>query len=192
MENGKDQKIDEVIAAITATLKPGEQTRCEKPARCTKPICNCLDLAELKAGGPVKSYPCLAGCEDANEEKAKAQAPATAGELEYKFCAELSAGVVFADDDFAMILEVAARHYDGKVNNSVCVGGFLYGYKNRRDFSDGEDKTVFLNQSQLNLVMKTLEFERTDRGQYIRGRLVKIFFELQRNMEAINKAFGNE
>ena len=27
--------------------------------KCTKPDCDCIEQAELKAGGPVKSYPCL-------------------------------------------------------------------------------------------------------------------------------------
>lgn len=40
---------------------------------CNKPHCNCLEIAEAKAGGPVQNYPCLAdknlGVEEATKEK---------------------------------------------------------------------------------------------------------------------------
>lgn len=31
-----------------------------KKNKCSKPNCDCVEQAEKKAGGPVKSYPCLA------------------------------------------------------------------------------------------------------------------------------------
>lgn len=38
-------------------------------SKCTKPNCNCIEIAEAKNGGqPVKEYPCLAG-NDADELK---------------------------------------------------------------------------------------------------------------------------
>lgn len=38
---------------------------------CARPNCNCLEIAEEKAGGPVKSYPCLANDFSEQDEKEK-------------------------------------------------------------------------------------------------------------------------
>lgn len=37
--------------------------------KCTKPDCDCLEIAEQKAGGQVKSYPCLASHTEFTKEK---------------------------------------------------------------------------------------------------------------------------
>lgn len=50
---------------VKPSLPSGDAEAIKKDAeqwakKCTRPDCNCILLAELKAGGPVKSYECLA------------------------------------------------------------------------------------------------------------------------------------
>lgn len=52
------------------------------PDKCEKPYCDCLDIAEDKNGGnPVKSYPCLAKCQDIEALKSTPAAPSSVDDM---------------------------------------------------------------------------------------------------------------
>lgn len=60
----KGLKLDDLYEKITGKdLSKQTSVRAEdvKQDPCTKPDCNCLEQEEERAGGGVKSYPCLAG-----------------------------------------------------------------------------------------------------------------------------------
>lgn len=50
-------KIGFTEESILSTFGAKESSR---PDTCTKPNCNCIEVAEKENGGPVKSYPCRA------------------------------------------------------------------------------------------------------------------------------------
>lgn len=76
--------------------------------------------------------------------------------------AKLVAYIEMPDEDFDFIKKCCANHYDHKVKSTVEVGGFMYGFTNRREWSKGEDKTLELEFRQIDLLCKALEM-----GAYI-------------------------
>lgn len=52
-QDGDHKGVLTLLEAATSCLK-------KELAKCSKPNCDCVEQAEKKAGGPVKSYPCLA------------------------------------------------------------------------------------------------------------------------------------
>lgn len=109
----------------------------------------------------------------------------------HSFFATLSAEVEISDSDFNLILENAANHYDSTVQDSVKIGGFLYGFKNRRDFSKGKDKIVELTSRQLGLVLKSIEFNNSNQAIFLCKRLYKIAMEMQQKTIELNKTINN-
>lgn len=109
----------------------------------------------------------------------------------HSFFAKLEARVEISDSDFNLILEHAANHYDNTVKSSVRVGGFLYGFKNRREWSKGEDKIVELTERELGLVLKSIEFSLSDQAIHIGRRLYAIAMELQEKFIEVNKTLNN-
>lgn len=102
----------------------------------------------------------------------------------HSYIAELKADIEFSDSDFQLLLESSRNHYDSTVQSICSVGGFLYGLKNRRDFSKGENKSTELRFGDLQLLLKSLEFVNTDKSNHLYARLSAIFMDMQaKNME---------
>ncbi len=99
--------------------------------------------------------------------------------MKHFFQAVIMAHVEISDNDFDFILKSCRNHYDFTVKSSVVVGGFLYGFNNRRQFSKGEDKTLDLTSRQLGLIIKSLEMQHNDQGSRIGGYLWKVVNEMQ-------------
>lgn len=94
------------------------------------------------------------------------------------FSVELIANVEIHDQDFALLLQEASRHYDGTIQRSVCQGGFLYGLNNRRTFSKGKDIVCDLTGRQLDLLLKTLEQNHSDRALFLSQKLFNVLNKL--------------
>jgi len=105
----------------------------------------------------------------------------------HSYIAELKADIEFSDSDFELLLESSRRHYDSTVQSICCVGGFLYGLKNRRDFSKGENKSTELRFGDLQLLIKSLEFVNTDKSNHLYARLTAIFMDMQAKNIEINE-----
>lgn len=107
--------------------------------------------------------------------------------MTHSFWAELKPQIEFDDADFDYIKKAAAAHYDYTVQQTVQVGGFLYGFTNRREFSKGEDKVLDITDRQMQLIMKAIEFDNSETGRRISKRLWGISRELRDKSEEINK-----
>lgn len=82
--------------------------------------------------------------------------------MKYRFWAKLTLIFQLDDATFALLEDCMRHHYDGTVKSCVEHGGFMYGYRNRRDFRkdtpDDEDRnTLELDSRQHQLCMKALE-----------------------------------
>ncbi len=109
--------------------------------------------------------------------------------MEYSFSAELSAGIEISDSDFQLLLDCSSHHYDHTVQSMSMIGGFLYGHKNCREFTNGEDKTLWVTQRKLGLMMKSLEMCQVPAGLFLSSSLWKVAMSLQNEMEKINNSF---
>lgn len=109
----------------------------------------------------------------------------------HSFYATLTAHIEISDSDFKLLLESAANHYDNTVQSSVRAGGFMYGFNNRRNWSKGEDKIVELSTSQTGLVLKSIEFNGTDKALHLYKRIYNIAMEMQNKEIELNKTLNN-
>jgi len=112
--------------------------------------------------------------------------------MKYTFSAELRAKIEISDSDFRLLLESSSRHYDHAVQSISMVGGFLYGYNNVRDFSNGENKTVGVTMREIGLMLKSLEGVATDKADFLGRHLYKIVEELAKKSEELNKVLAAE
>ncbi len=55
---------------------------------------------------------------------------------QYYFVAILTAHIELTDEEFELLFNESARHYDYKVKTSTKVGGFLFGFQNQRNFAN--------------------------------------------------------
>ena len=102
----------------------------------------------------------------------------------HSFIAELKADVEFSDSDFEFLFKSSRTHYDSTVQSISAVGGFLYGLKNRREWSNGENKTTELRFGDLQLLLKSIEFVNTTQALGLYARLTAIFMDMQaKNIE---------
>lgn len=100
--------------------------------------------------------------------------------------AKLIAHIEIEDEDFDFIKKCCKHHYDFKVKSSVEVGGFLYGYTNRREWSKGQDKVLELEFRQIDLLLKALEM-----GQYIElGKAAVISVKLKKILTCMNEKYA--
>jgi hypothetical protein len=109
---------------------------------------------------------------------------------QYYFIATLTASVKLNDQEFDLLFHEAATHYDFDVQFSTRIGGFLYGFRNSRDFfkesGDINDEVIF-SERQLDLMMKALEFSQSEPASQLRSKLLDIFKELQQKTVTVNK-----
>lgn len=108
--------------------------------------------------------------------------------MNYQFSATLNAVIDISDNDFNFILDCCQHHYDNTVQAAVAVGGFLYGIKNRREWSKGKDQTMELSMRQLGLVLKSMEFVNVGQADMLGGRLYKIAEDLVKTELEINSS----
>lgn len=106
--------------------------------------------------------------------------------MKYSFFAQLSVSFEIDDADFALLIEEAKNHYDTTVRMSTQLGGFLYGLKGRREFSDGSDKTMDLTFRQIDLLLKACEPSDTDAVYDLRSKLLKVLDALQAKSIEVN------
>lgn len=111
--------------------------------------------------------------------------------MKHSFTSELTANIEISDSDLKLLLEISSNHYDDAVKAMSRIGGFLYGFKNRRDFSAGEDKTVELTGRKIGLILKSLELNNSDQTNGIAKTLYAILNEMQRKTIYINKRMEN-
>lgn len=107
----------------------------------------------------------------------------------HTFFAKLEIHVDLSDEDFNHLLKQAEHHYDGKVKTSVELGGFLYGLKNRREFSeeaDDKDTILTVDERDFQLMMKALEMDKSQRGQAMTKRFWTIVHDMQKKHTEIN------
>ena len=107
--------------------------------------------------------------------------------MKHSFYAKLSANIEMEDADFKHLKSKAAKHYDSTVKDSVLIGGFLYGLTNRREFSNGEDKTLELSSRELQLCIKALEFDGEEQTNVILKMLIDVLHEMYFQQKQINK-----
>jgi hypothetical protein len=109
----------------------------------------------------------------------------------YYFQAEILAHIEFPDEDFEFIWECCTHHYDLTVKAMVNIGGFLYGFRNRRSFSNNVDKAADLTLRQIDLVLKSLEmyyankeqaYRLTTELQAISKELIEVHTETNNNL----------
>lgn len=113
----------------------------------------------------------------------------------YCFCAELKLNVEFTDEEFNIIFNNAAHHYDSTVKSTTIPGhgAFLYGMKNRRDWekSSGDSPDYAyewdLSSRDLNLILKAIEFDRDYNAIVLYHKLRNIFQEMQEANIEMNK-----
>lgn len=111
----------------------------------------------------------------------------------HSFYATLTANIFVSDEDFNFIFECFQRHYDTTIKMAADVGGFLYGFRNRRiKFYDtevitDEDRILDLSNRQIQLILKSLEMYRTDQASSINIRFHKILHELVEKQDQLNK-----
>lgn len=105
----------------------------------------------------------------------------------HSFFANLTATIEFSDEEFETLWSSAKNHYDYAVQSSTEQGGFLYGGRNRRTFSDGTDKTIHLTWRQSDILLKALEFPLTEEKLKISIRLNQIMNEWKEKHNEINK-----
>lgn len=110
----------------------------------------------------------------------------------HSFYATLTANVFVNDEDFNFIYECFQRHYDITIKMVADVGGFLYGFRNRRipliglDITN-EDRILDLSNRQIQLILKSMEMQRTDQASNINFRFHKILQELVSSQNSLNK-----
>ena len=69
----------------------------------------------------------------------------------YSFYATLSANVFVSDNDFYFIYQCFERHYDHNIKMACKIGGWMFGFRNRRtkfypeEIITDEDRTVELS-----------------------------------------------
>lgn len=103
----------------------------------------------------------------------------------HSFYATLTANVFVSDDDFDFIYQCFQRHYDTTIKMAADVGGFLYGFKNRRtkfypeeEINDEYNRTIELSNRQIQLVLKSMEMQSSEQASAINLRFHKIISEL--------------
>ena len=106
--------------------------------------------------------------------------------MKYSFYAELKLHIELADNIFNMLLETCKNHYDGTVQRTVMVGGFLYGAKNRRDWSKGEDKELELTFRQADAILKALEMNNSDNAESLSKTIYNALEEMYAKQKEIN------
>lgn len=82
--------------------------------------------------------------------------------MTYRFWANLKTIFQLDDATFTLLEECMRNHYDGTVKGCTEHGGFMYGYRNTRDFrkdtpDDEYRNTLELDSRQHQLCMKALE-----------------------------------
>ena len=113
---------------------------------------------------------------------------------QYYFVATLVAHIELTDEEFQILFSEATKHYDAKVKASAKVGGFLFGFQNRRMYAAqaGEpDQIVEFSENQLDLMMKALEMNWSSEGRTLYNRLLNIFKDLQQQTMHANKPLNS-
>lgn len=109
---------------------------------------------------------------------------------QYYFIATLTASIKLNDQEFDLLFHEAATHYDIDIQCSTRIGGYLYGYRNSRDFFKESDQVydeVIFSERQLDLMMKALEFSQNEAASQLRTKLLDIFKDLQQQTVSVNK-----
>lgn len=97
--------------------------------------------------------------------------------MEYTLIPEINIDLKLSKEDFDFIFEAAKRHYSYDVTSLTEVGGFLYGWKGRRDFEimEGEEFSSYtLTFRQVDTLCKAVEFPSTEKGCQIIHDFIKI------------------
>lgn len=77
--------------------------------------------------------------------------------MKFSFYCRLIINIDIEEEQWNYLLKCCDAHYDYKVNSSIKLGGFLYGFEGSREFSKKKDVTVDVTSHQLQLMMKALE-----------------------------------
>ena len=112
-------------------------------------------------------------------------------ENNHSFYATLTANVFVNNEDFYFISECFKNHYDINIKMAVELGGWLYGFGIRRTPLKGLDVTdehriLELSNRQIQLILKSMEMQRTDQASDIKLRFHKILQELVEKQNSLN------
>lgn len=97
------------------------------------------------------------------------------------YLATIEANVFISDEEFDLIFKAFERHYDRTIKSASEVGGWLFGFKNRRtkfyetEVIEDEQRTVELSSRRIQLIIKSLEMERSDLASKINFEMHKIY-----------------
>lgn len=122
--------------------------------------------------------------------------PETTQELKHSFRATIKMLVETSDEEFKTIQTCMIGHYDYSVKSSVEVGGFMYGWANRRKWAlQYGDKVPDLicdfESRQMQLTLKALEIWHTEEVNALAKRLWNIVHEANKVSEEVNSKFIN-
>lgn len=98
--------------------------------------------------------------------------------IEVKFSAELTASIEIPDLEFNYLYRFCATHYDSRVQEAANIGEFLYGTKNRREFSNGEDKCIDVTFRQCDLLLKSLEMDKGAMKQFLSSCFIRVLMHI--------------
>lgn len=112
----------------------------------------------------------------------------------HSFFAVINFVVELNSEDFKLLWDAMANHYDGTVQSCTKLGGFMYGWKNSRDFAEkkGETRDIKnLESHDMQLILKSLEMDFSAAGHILAKRMWSIVREAMAYSEEINKQFIN-
>jgi hypothetical protein len=115
--------------------------------------------------------------------------------MEVTYFAQISAIVLFTDEELALLIDSAKKHYDSTVNSLAEQGGTLYGTKNVHDFwkesKDSEkteqDKARPYTFRELDLMAKGLsDMPYKEEKSLLYGKIFKVLKGINERNETVN------
>lgn len=109
--------------------------------------------------------------------------------MEYSFFAELKADIKLSNNELNLLYDCSYKHYDINVQSlSTYERGKLYRLKNTKNIISSEFiiNTEF-SYGDLNLMIKSLEYIKTDDANFLTEKIYKVLKEMQHQNMIINK-----
>ncbi len=113
--------------------------------------------------------------------------------MKYYLQATLSAFIQITDEDFKLLWDDCENHYDAKIQSFTKVGGFMYGWKNRRDWAENEeDKEKELTFREIDSLLKAMEMDYTIPASLLSASFIKILRRMNDMYSPMNENLKNE
>lgn len=98
--------------------------------------------------------------------------------MKYSLQANIKANIIFTDQEFDLIEKDFKSHYDYLIREACEVGGWLYGFKNRRQFAKPENAECDLSFRQVDTILKALESDYSSQAIELFKKLHNILSEI--------------